>query len=177
MSSRCRWTGLFAGSSTVFGWGNDASASGGSLYPAGQPMMLGNNAIGSVRFDCCFGDVASPWLSCDFGVALDGVVAVAEQFGDKGRRRRHDEALQGGISRAKQIDAQSSEPFHDLFGLTMPAGTHTRKQPRAGCYSACRSEMGAAVHVASEHVCEWGRYGDRLFPQRDAHVVFCERDC
>jgi hypothetical protein len=76
-------------------------------------------------------------------VALDGVVAVAEQFGDKGRWRRHDEALQGGISRAKQIDAQSSKPFHDLLGLTMPAGTHTRKQPRAGCQSACRAEMGA----------------------------------
>lgn len=24
--------------------------------------------------------------------------------------------------------------------------------------------MGAAVHVASEHVCEWRRYGVRLFP-------------
>ena len=87
--------------------------------------MFGNNTIGSGRFDGCFGDVASPWLSCDFGVARDGVVAVAEQFGDKGRRRRHDEALQGGISRAMQIDAQSSEPFHALFGLTMPADAHS----------------------------------------------------
>src|SRR3954447_5880667 len=39
MSSRCRGTVLFAGSSAVFGWGNDASASGGSHCPAGQPMM------------------------------------------------------------------------------------------------------------------------------------------
>jgi hypothetical protein len=70
--------------------------------------MLGNTAIGSVRFDGCFGHVAGPWLGCDFGVALGGVVAVAEQFGDKGRWRRHDEALQGGISRAKQIDARKA---------------------------------------------------------------------
>jgi hypothetical protein len=78
-------------------------------------MMFGNNTIGSGRFDGCFGDVASPWLSCDFGVARDGVVAVAEQFGDKGRRRRHDEALQGGISRACR--SMPSRPSLSMLSL------------------------------------------------------------
>jgi hypothetical protein len=31
---------------TVFRWGNDASASVESHYPAGQPVMLGDTAIG-----------------------------------------------------------------------------------------------------------------------------------
>lgn len=47
---------------------------------------------GSVRGGC-LSHVAGPRLGCDFGVALGGVVAVAEQFGDKGRWRRYGEAL------------------------------------------------------------------------------------
>ncbi len=55
-----------------------AMTSVGSHYLAGQMVMLGNTAIGSVRFGGCFGHVAGPGLGCDFGVALGGVVAVAE---------------------------------------------------------------------------------------------------
>jgi hypothetical protein len=61
------------------------------------------------------------------GVALGGVVAIAEELGDKGWWCRHHEALQGGISCAKQTDARSSKPYHDFLGLTMPAGTDTLK--------------------------------------------------
>jgi hypothetical protein len=51
MSSCCRDTVLFAGTSTVFRWGNDASASVGSHYPAGQPLMLGNtDQVSSIRW-------------------------------------------------------------------------------------------------------------------------------
>lgn len=50
-------------------------------------------------------------------MALGGVVAVAEQFGDQGRRRSRNEVLQGGVSRPKTSpEKMSYDPPAPLSG-------------------------------------------------------------
>ena len=95
----------------------------------------------------------------------------------RSRPARANEALQGGVSCAEQIDAQPFEPFPDHLWGQVPAGVDTGKQPRAGSHPTGGSEVGSAAGVVDEHVCERLRYGDRLFAQPDVHVIVgdCDR--
>jgi hypothetical protein len=52
-------------------------------------------------------------------VALGCVVAVPKQLGDHGRWCGHNETLQSGVSRCKQIDTQSFKPIPDRLRAKM----------------------------------------------------------
>ncbi len=75
-------------------------------------------------------------------------VAVAEEFGDYGRRCRANEALQGGVSCAEQINAQPFEPSPDHLWGHVPAGLNTGKQPWAGCDPTGGPEIRPAAGCA-----------------------------
>jgi hypothetical protein len=47
----------------------------------------------------------------------------------------------------------------------MPTGSHTREQRRAGCHSACSSEVRPTEHVIGQHVSERLGTGIGFLPQ------------
>jgi hypothetical protein len=77
--------------------------------PAEVNLISEGNVLSAGRpIDRLTAPLPGPRLCCDLGVALDDVIAVAQQLCHKGRWDFCGEALQRGVTRSEQVDAQAA---------------------------------------------------------------------
>jgi hypothetical protein len=81
------------------------------------------------------------------------LVAGTEEFGDQGRGHLGDEILNGGVTGAKQVNAQFVQSHHDRLGLAL-AGVGAGEQPwssyaATGCSEPRVGPQFQEVHTSS----------------------------
>lgn len=109
---------------------------------------------------------------------LSDLVAVAEHFGDKGRRHLRNELPKSRIARALQINAERSKSVHDRLRIDVSPRPAAREQPRCADGTAGGALIGSVIEVIVQLRCEGLRDGDGFVAERDAGLAVnsCDGD-
>lgn len=103
------------------------------------------------------------------GVFVDDLVAVSEGVGDQGGWQFLDEAAEGGVPGAAEVDAQGAELVHHGVGVDVLSGHGSGEEPLVGAVAGLL--VGPLVQVFPEHGGDLGRNQNRDVSQAQVQPV------